>query len=174
MSIIHNQPNQTDDPLVNEVRSAIEHRATWMYFLMKEARDKGLEWDDFARRAIRNTGTIHGQRIHEGFEEPTSLEDFEKIFGVGTSRKVFEMEVIQENDQAYQLDFHYCPLVTAWQKLGVSGEEIQHLCDIAMDGDRGIAANFPQVEFELGQTIAQGYPVCQLCFKPKTQSKLSR
>ncbi|MFZ3070580.1 MAG: L-2-amino-thiazoline-4-carboxylic acid hydrolase [Anaerolineaceae bacterium] len=167
MTEIHNIPTITDDLTVNEVRAAIEHRATWMYLLMREARDRGLDWDDFARKAILETGTLQGGRLHVGFEEPTDLTNFSKVFAGGTVRKVFEMEVVQENEETYQLNFHYCPLVSAWQKLGASEEDIRHLCDIAMDGDRGIVSNFPEVEFILGETIAQGHPVCQLCFSQK-------
>ena len=29
-------------------------------------------------------------------------------------------------------------IVNAWQKLGATPEEIDHLCDIAMEGDRAI------------------------------------
>ncbi len=156
-----------DEEIVVEVRNAIEHRATWMYFLMEEARKRGLDWDDFAREAIRQTGCIHGERFKALMQDETSLEEFEQVFAVGTGRKVFEMEVLAEDEEKYYLDFHYCPLVKAWQKLGVSDEDIEQLCDIAMDGDRGIASQFPTVKFTLGETIAQGHPVCQIRFDKK-------
>ena len=35
-------------------------------------------------------------------------------------------------DDSLYLDFHYCPLVKAWQKAGCTDEEIARLCDIAM------------------------------------------
>ena len=38
---------------------------------------------------------------------------------------------IAPGDTLY-LDFHYCPLVKAWQKAGCTDEEIARLCDIAM------------------------------------------
>ena len=41
-------------------------------------------------------------------------------------------------DGKLSVDFHYCPLVAAWKKLGATDEECAVLCDIAMDGDRGI------------------------------------
>jgi len=57
---------QTEETkLVSEVRKAIEHRATWMYLLLKEARKRGLDWDDFAREAVRETGCFHGQLRRE-------------------------------------------------------------------------------------------------------------
>lgn len=166
MSKIKNVP-VNDEEIVVEVRNAIEHRATWMYLLMKEARDRGLDWDDFARKAIGATGCMHGKRFAGLVEDKSKMEQFSKVFAVGTGRKVFDMEVLAEDEDKYYLDFHYCPLVSAWQKLGLSDEEIDHLCDIAMDGDRGIASQFPDFEFTLGDTIAQGAPVCQIRFDKK-------
>lgn len=49
MSKIVNNPTINDSEVVNEIRSAIEHRATWMYYLMDEARKEGLDWEGFAR-----------------------------------------------------------------------------------------------------------------------------
>ena len=51
-----------EELIVLEIRKAIEHRATWMYLLLQEARKRGLEWDDFARPAIRETGCLGGQK----------------------------------------------------------------------------------------------------------------
>lgn len=156
--------------VVDEVRKAIEHRATWMYLLLVEARQRGLDWDDFARAAVRATGAIHGQAKRERLEDPGDMEEFSRGFAAGTSRGVFEMEVVAADAEKYYLDFHYCPLVNAWQKLGATPEEIRQLCDIAMDGDRGIAAQFPEIEFSLGETIAAGHPVCQIRFDKRRKS----
>jgi hypothetical protein len=158
----------SEDQLVQEIRKAIEHRATWMYFLLQEAEKRGLDWDDFAREAVSRTGALHGQAKRGKISDPDSLVEFSENFAGGTSRKVFEMEVVAQDENRYHLDFHYCPLVAAWEKLGASQEEIEQLCDIAMDGDRGIAEQFPAFEFSLGKTIAQGHPVCQIRFDKNT------
>ncbi|MDZ7844410.1 MAG: L-2-amino-thiazoline-4-carboxylic acid hydrolase [Anaerolineales bacterium] len=163
MGTIVNQ-TENEEKLVREMRKAIEHRATWMYLLLKEARKRGLDWDDFARAAVRETGCIHGGKRREKMEDPASVKEFSTVFAAGTSRKIFEMEVLAADDEKYYLDFHYCPLVSAWEKLGASPEDIEHLCDIAMDGDRGMASQFPEIEFTLGKTIAEGHPVCQIRF----------
>lgn len=160
---------ETIDPITTEVRKAIEHRATWMYLLLKEARDRGLDWDDFGRAAIRATGGIHGQLKKDKMQNPDSMEEFQSVFAGDVSQKVFEMEVVAEDDEKYHLDFHYCPLVSAWEKLGASPEDVQHLCDIAMDGDRGMASQFPEFEFTLGHTIAEGGTVCQIRFDKRSK-----
>jgi hypothetical protein len=155
---------ELDAKVVQEVRKAIEHRATWMYLLLKEARERGLDWDDFARPAIRNTGCLGGQQRREKMKDPESLAEFSTVFAGATSRKVFDMEVVAQDEERYHLDFHTCPLVNAWEKLGATPEEIEHLCDIAMDGDRGVADQFPAFTFSLGKTIAEGEGVCQIRF----------
>ena len=161
-----------EEQIVLEVRKAIEHRATWMYLLLKEARKRGLDWDDFACPAVRATGCLSGQKRREKMEDPGSMEEFTTVFAGGISRKVFEMEVLAADEEGYYLDFHYCPLVSAWEKLDASPEEIEQLCDIAMEGDRGIADEFPAFEFSLGKTIAGGDEVCEIRFdKRKLSSK---
>lgn len=156
--------------VVSEVRKAIEHRATWMYLLLKEARERGLEWDDFAREAILKTGSFHGLGKKAKMEDPGSMEEFQNVFAGEVSQGVFEMEVVKADSESYHLDFGYCPLVAAWEKLGATPEEIEHLCDIAMDGDRGVAGEFPEFQFSLGNTIAAGDHVCQVRFDKKRKS----
>jgi hypothetical protein len=126
-----------------------------------------LDWDEFARPAIRITGWLGGKERRERMKDPGSMGEFSTVFAAGTSRKVFEMEVLAADEEKYHLDFGYCPLVSAWQKLGASPEEITQLCDIAMEGDRGIADQFPVFEFSLGKTIAEGSKVCQIRFDRK-------
>lgn len=156
--------DELDQIVVQEVRKAIEHRATWMYLLLKEARQRGLDWDEFARPAIWTTGCLGGQTRRQKMKDPDSLEEFASVFAGETSRAVFEMEVAAQDEKRYHLNFHYCPLVSAWEKLGASPEEIQQLCDIAMEGDRGTADQFPAFDFSLGKTIAEGEGVCQIRF----------
>ena len=158
----------TPDQITSEVRKAIEHRATWMYLLLKEARQRGLDWDDFARPAIYQTGCLGGRERREKMADPGDMGEFSTVFAGEVSRGVFEMEVLKADGEGYHLDFHYCPLVSAWKKLGASPEEIGQLCDIAMEGDRGMADQFPDFEFRLGKTIAQGHEVCQIRFDKRS------
>jgi hypothetical protein len=60
------------------------------------------------------------------------------------------------------VEFHYCPLVNAWTQLTDDEKKIARLCDIAMDGDRGIVSTFPGFNLDLENTIASGDDVCRL------------
>ena len=85
-------------------------------------------------------------------------------------RLLHEMDVLENTDETLYLDFHYCPLVKAWQKAGCSDEEIAQLCDIAMCGDHGIGARFDSV-LELPKCIAKGDDVCALRYKKAAEKK---
>jgi len=148
---------------IADLRAAFEHRATWFYLLIEEARKKGLD-ENFGREAIHACGCFHGENK---FTKTDDLEAFVKEFANENVVNIFEMEILESTADTLSIDFHYCPLVAAWQKLTNDESKIDRLCDIAMDGDRGIAAVFPEFEFELGKTIAKGDDVCQIRFKKK-------
>jgi hypothetical protein len=167
MAEINNSLSRTRKEQVNDLRFAIEHRATWFYLLWEEATKKGLDWEEFARPAIFKCGCIQGEKIKSICTNPESLKDFEMAFANNLVKEIFDMEVKKSTDDELEIHFHYCPLVVAWQKLGCGDEAISLLCDIAMDGDRGIVSNFDTIDFTLGETIAQGHPVCKLYFKSK-------
>ena len=92
-----------------------------------------------------------------------SLKGLKKTLFTLPAQLVFEMKIQKCTDDEFELHFHYCPLVKAWQKQGCSDEEIQLLCDHAMCGDRGIAASFG-CELDLPCTIAGGADVCKIRF----------
>ena len=162
MAIV-NKPQQSDT-LTDKLRGAIEHRAAWMFLLMDEARKKGLDWDDFARKAILRCGRFHGETK---FHSESDLVKFGKAFASEDVVKIFEMDVKEASKDKLYIEFHYCPLVASWQKLGASDKDCEKLCDIAMDGDRGIVDACPSFKFTLGDTIAKGGKVCQVTVAKK-------
>ena len=168
MADINNKPKKyIEDPEATLLRGAIEHRATWMYLLMDEARKQDLDWDDFARKAIFRCGHFHGEnKIKANCSEFHDLEKFYPVFLPETTAKALEAEVLAKTPNYLQLDFHYCPLVAAWQKLGCTPDEIAHLCDIAMDGDRGIAEECG-LDITIEKKIAEGDDTCRLSFRIK-------
>lgn len=155
---IKNEPTKSD-VVTDKLRAAIEHRAAWMYLLMDEARKRGLEWEDFARQAILRCGRFHGD---VKFHKETDLKKFAKAFANQDVINIFEMDVKEASDDKLYIEFHYCPLLTAWQKLGASDEDCATLCEVAMDGDRGIIEACPSLRFTLGDTIAKGGTCCQV------------
>lgn len=162
---IVNVAKNTVDPSITALRGAFSHRAIWLYMLLDEAKKAGADWKSIGYEATFRTGCLQG----EGFKKliaDSSLAQFKTEFAEpkGNGRKIFEIECVESTEDTYYLDFHYCPLVAAWQELGCSNEEIEVLCDIAMNGDRGIASRFDDFSFTLGRTIAQGHSCCEIRF----------
>ncbi len=141
------------------LRGAIEHRATWFALLIEEAQKQGLDGYAFAHNAIKRCGVFHGDNKYTKTDD---LQAFAAEFAAEPTKSVFGMEIKENDGKHLYIDFHYCPLVAAWQKLGLPESEMPELCDIAMDGDRGIISTFPKFSFELGETIAKGDDVCQI------------
>ena len=160
MSRIVNEA-KVKNPLIVGIREQLEHRALWMYLLCDEAEKHGLKAEEFAPDAIKRCGLYHGANLVEKGGKGTSLKGLKKALFGYFAQKVFEMDVLRCDDDHLDIDFHYCPLVKAWQKQGCSDEQIALMCDHAMCGDRGIGECFG-VELDLPGTIAKGDPTCQL------------
>lgn len=162
MSNIINEPT-IKNKLVSAVREQLEHRALWFYLLRREAIEKGLDAETFGRDAIHCCGTYQGKNLSEK-AGTQSLKGLKHTLFSKPAQWMFEMDILHCDDDALDIDFHYCPLVKAWQKQGCSDEEIALLCDAAMCGDRGIAESFG-CHLDLLSTIAGGAPTCQIRFR---------
>ncbi|MBQ3210953.1 MAG: L-2-amino-thiazoline-4-carboxylic acid hydrolase [Oscillospiraceae bacterium] len=156
MSKIQNHAHPGDE-VVEAVRNAIEFRGTWMGLIFDEMRKAGVDAEAITRRAIKRCGReMHGPIVLKAAEgREVNGEDIYTFSFREQMRKVFEMDPVtfdEDNANAY---LHYCPLVTAWQKMGFSDEDIALLCDITMDGDRGVAEACG-FNLHLGCTIGSG------------------
>lgn len=166
MAKIKNNPTIVNEEIINVNRSAIEHRATWMGLSFEEAKKAGTDGEKILRAAVAKTGCLHGAIIREKLTKPVRLDKFADAFLSPVAVKTFEMEFQTRTPEALEIHFHYCPLVSGWIKAGIPLKDIPTLCDIAMDGDRNIAAT-AGVEFSLGKTIANGDTVCEVNFYKK-------
>jgi len=163
MSKINNVAGPVDE--VGKVnRAQIEHRATWMGLIYDEMKKAGIDAEPIIRRAIFRTGKMHGEDIKKRCADPKNAGDFRKAFLSDLVVKSFDMRPISADRDSLNVDFHYCALVSAWQKLGFDDKTIDLLCDMAMDGDRGIA-EVMDLKLDLSDTIAKGCAECKLRFK---------
>lgn len=152
------------DPIIVAIREQLEHRALWMYLLTDEAKKKGLAPEEYAPAAIKRCGIYQGGLLREKGGKGDSLKGLKKALFSIIAQRVFEMDIKQCDDDHLYIDFHYCPLVKAWQKQGCSDEEIALMCDCAMCGDRGIGESFG-CKLELPSTIGRGDDICQIRYK---------
>lgn len=147
------------DRHTEDMRQAFEHRATWFQLLLDEAEQAGAQWEEIGRKAISRCGVFHG---NSRFTKTEDLETFSREFANDLAKKIFEMDIVECNADRFIVEFHYCPLVNAWMKHTNDEEKISKLCDIAMDGDRGILSVFPKFTFDLQERIAAGGKVCRI------------
>ncbi len=147
-------------------RDQIEHRAMWMGFIYDEMKKEGVDAEGIIRRAIRRTGKIHGEEFKAQCENPEDCDQFRKVF-LGTENSLapqtFCMHPIVSDYDNLTVEFHYCPLVDAWKKIGFDDETCALLCDMAMEGDRG-TAEVMGLNLDLTDTIAKGCESCKLHF----------
>lgn len=159
MSQVKNEPKYKNK-LLQAIRAQLEHRAHWLYLLCDEGRKRGLDPWDFGSAAVRRCGLSQGaDLVAKGGTD--SLKGLKKTLFTRPAQWVFEMDVLESTDDRLSLDFHYCPLVKAWQRAGCTDEEIAWLCDTAMCGDHGIGRMYGS-RLELPKCIARGDDVCSL------------
>lgn len=163
MSKIHNE-NGIKTPILKDViarvREQLEHRGMWLALLVDGAEKQGIALETFACDAINKCGCIQGKKLSQGSQDFRVLK--KNLFDF-FARKVFEMEIRECTEDKLSIDFHYCPLVKAWQKMGYDDARIKQLCDCAMCGDRGIISQFGG-KLNLEQTIADGSDYCKIRF----------
>lgn len=164
MSKIKNTPNQVDE-IVEAVRSAIEFRGTWFALLFDEMRKAGVDAEGITRRAIRRCGReIHGVRAASAVEGRHLNGNEMCAFSFNElMKKVFIMDPVTSDENNADAYLNYCPLVAAWQKMGFSDEDIDLLCDMVMEGDRGVA-DTNGFKLHLGSTIGSGCDKCNIHF----------
>lgn len=162
MSNIENKENPVDEVIAVN-RAAIEHRAAWMGLIYDEMKKAGLDAERIIRKAIKRCGLMHGGNFRKDCADPNNCGDFKKVFLSDLVINTFNMDGISADKDNLKTNFHYCALVSAWRKLGFDDDTCALLCDMAMDGDRGIAEAMG-LQLNLTDTIAKGCHECKLHF----------
>ncbi|GFI61763.1 hypothetical protein IMSAG049_00931 [Clostridiales bacterium] len=93
---------------ININRNAIEHRATWTGLTYVEGVKAGLPIEGVIREAIAKTGAFHGTGYKAQTEKPEDLSSFAKAFLPELGLKTFEMDVVKEDADNLEIEFHYC------------------------------------------------------------------
>lgn len=150
--------NEQAPNLRDEVRAAVEDRATWFYLLLKEFNGgQQIREVPEAARAIFKFGQMKGEKMPPAKTPGEWARNL--ISPVGT--QVFEQKLVKANDDEAVLEFSYCPLVAVWQKLGASTEEVAVLCKMARAGDHGRISPF-DLELTFEKLLAEGDDCCRL------------
>lgn len=110
-----------------------------MALVYDELRGDGADLEPVIRGAIWKCGEIYDENYEAACVNPDNCEDSANVFLNELRRKTSKKRIIEMREPEVLVDFHYCSLPTAWKKLGFGDETCTLLCDIVMDGDRGIA-----------------------------------
>ncbi|MBI4700604.1 MAG: L-2-amino-thiazoline-4-carboxylic acid hydrolase [Deltaproteobacteria bacterium] len=150
-------PSRAQAP-VAAIRAAVKDRATWLAVLYRQLCTAlpAAEVERHARAAIYEYGRLKAAKDPPGMDARLWVE---RHMAKG-SGLVFDSEIEVREDGAVQRMRH-CALVEAWREIGFSTEQIDLLCDIAMEGDRGRAAAHG-LELAIEQRIGRGDPCCTL------------
>jgi hypothetical protein len=160
--MIKNEP-KIKGGIIDLNRAQIEHRAAVMALTYQQAVDKDFDGDDLCRTANFKSGEYFGQQELGKMEDKNNVGEFCTRFFNGIALKTFEIEIVSNSIDEVILEFHYCPLVSMWQKLGIPEATIDKLCDIAMETDRSIA-KVMGYKLDITQTIASGCESCRMKF----------
>ncbi|MBQ6335401.1 MAG: L-2-amino-thiazoline-4-carboxylic acid hydrolase [Erysipelotrichaceae bacterium] len=167
MSKVKNEAHITDDYAVNVRRAAIEHRGKWAAAFYKEAKEQGIDLEPIMRSAVRKVGLEAGEKERELFKDKEfNAKTYAEYFTGKALSDTFEKKLISADENEAVVTLNYCALLKAWQKMGLSDEEMDLMCQIAMEGDRGIAEGVG-MDFELEGTLAQGCECCTLRYKTR-------
>ncbi len=147
--------------LVQKVRAAIKDRALYLAVLYRSF-SKALpaeQAEKLAREAIFEYGRNRGSK-DAGTMTPEKWVDHHMAKGSGA---VFESRITKGDGYCLQ-EMTFCPLMEAWRELGCSADEMDLLCDIAMEVDRGRAA-YHGITVEMPMRIGKGDSHCRLVLR---------
>ncbi len=150
-----------NDVLSQEVRFENQRRGMIYSLMVKYAVKEGLDKEKFARAAINRIGRDNSRLFGDKY---TNLPDYVYDFINAGLISQFRPELKEMTDDFARIDFHYCPMLGGLMNMTDDQEELDLLCDCAMETDRGLSSQIG-LDFDLGGTIARGNATCELCFK---------
>jgi hypothetical protein len=159
----------TDNVAALAYRAAVVTYTKRNYRTKKEAERQNIDFTPVSKAVQRQSSIEMAQGIKAQMEDKEDISDFiKKMFKGPLGLAAYEVEVVEEGHDKVDLEYHYCPLVQAWQGMGLSDEEIAGLCDSAMVGDL-ITAEEMGYDLDIQKTIARGDGVCKLVYTKKKQ-----
>ncbi len=150
-----------NNEVVQKVRAAIGDRALYLALLYRSFSTllPSDQLESATRAAIHEFGRLKG-KADQGPMTPDAWVDHHVACG---GAELFNSNVVKTETQSEQ-QMTYCPLMAAWKEMGCSAEEMDLLCDIAMEVDRG-RADYHGIPYEIRERMAKGDSLCRLVLK---------
>lgn len=161
--------SHTDNPMALGYRAAATTYVKSRYELIDAAKKDGIDLSPYTKALQIKSNTENANKIKAMMPEE-ELGNVEKFFartlGIPGALAPFEGGVVEAAPDYGVVEFHYCPLVKAWQDLGLPNEEIGDLCLSAMNGDV-IMANELGFDLDIQKTIGCGHDCCRMVYTLK-------
>lgn len=143
---------------IEAMRNMIKDRGSYLYYLAKAAQDSDPNWETAFRKALTQYGCM---RYCAKFTEVKGLDDFAETYLSPETKKIFDSDIIERDEEHLVIKAGYCPLMHAWVDCGGDDAFVGKLCDIAMDGDRAMVNSIPSLDFSLRRSLAFGDDQCE-------------
>lgn len=143
--------------IVRRVRGAMQDRARAQACLYQTFSEElsPEETEKLARKAIAQYGTIRAERDGHKLTPDEWVDEHYTMMG-----GVFETQ-ITKNDEYSEMRMHYCPLLEEWKKMGLSAQEQDLHCDIAMELDRNRAKEHG-IKCDIEERLGKGDSFCRV------------
>lgn len=134
-----------------------------------EARKQGIDLTAVNKAVQKDSSIEMARSIKATMDDPTDVSEFiRRMFRGPLGYAVYDVEVVEESHDRVVLEYHYCPLVKAWQNSGMSVQEIGDTCLNAMEGDLITAAEMGY-DLDIQKTIGCGHGCCRLVYSRKVE-----
>lgn len=150
--------------------AAISFRITSMrytkrnYLLAKVAKEHGVDIKPFSDEVQHISSTQSARAYRSYLKDPTDVGEYVgSMFNQPNALDSYDIELVELSHDRAVVEFHYCPLVKAWQECGASLEEIGDLCLSAMHGDEIMAAEMG-FDLDIQKTIGCGHDCCRMVY----------
>lgn len=143
--------------VVRRVRGAMQDRARSQACLFKAfssvmTREQA---EALAREGIAEYGRIRAGRDGRKLAPEDWMNEHYTMMG-----GVFETE-ISDTEEYCEMKMHYCPLLEEWKKMGLSPEDQDLFCDVAMELDRNRAKEHG-IPCDIVERLGKGDPFCRV------------
>ena len=107
------------------------------------------------REGIAEYGRIRAERDGRKLAPEDWMNEHYTMMG-----GVFETE-ISDTEEYCEMKMHYCPLLEEWKKMGLSPEDQDLFCDVAMELDRNRAKEHG-IPCDIVERLGKGDPFCRV------------
>lgn len=143
---------------IEVMRALIRDRGSYLYCLVDAAQRAGVDWEGIARAGMTRFGCL---KYQAKFTEIKGLDDFLAAYLTPETKKIFDSDLIERDEDHAVIKAGYCPLMHAWVECGGDDAQVAKLCDIAMDADRTQVNSIPALRFSLRKSLAEGDAQCE-------------